>query len=133
MVSLFAGYYGTQRHGDTIHSPLNCLPGSGWQPETISEATLAAPSGDVRVRQLLVRRGLERFAVLYWYQGRGRVTADDYRAKALLVWDSLVRGRDDGGLVRVMLPAQGTAPDAFQQAARFAAAALPRLSAHYPN
>src|ERR687893_648589 len=28
--SLYVGYYTTQRAGATYHSPLNCLPGSGW-------------------------------------------------------------------------------------------------------
>jgi EpsI family protein len=31
-VSLYIGYYNSQRQGDAIHSPQNCLPGSGWQP-----------------------------------------------------------------------------------------------------
>ena len=29
-VLLYIGYYKTQRTGVTIHSPKNCLPGSGW-------------------------------------------------------------------------------------------------------
>src|SRR5438067_633163 len=29
--SLYVGYYLTQRTGATYHSPLNCLPGSGWE------------------------------------------------------------------------------------------------------
>ena len=32
VVGLYMGYYGSQRQGDTIHSPLNCLPGAGWEP-----------------------------------------------------------------------------------------------------
>ena len=32
MVGLYVGYYKSQRQGDTMHSPLNCLPGAGWQP-----------------------------------------------------------------------------------------------------
>src|SRR5262245_52563940 len=31
-VGLYLAYYQTQRQGAAIHSPLNCLPGSGWQP-----------------------------------------------------------------------------------------------------
>ena len=31
-IGLYIGYWGSQRQGDTIHSPLNCLPGAGWQP-----------------------------------------------------------------------------------------------------
>jgi len=29
---LFIAYFPTQRAGDTIHSPKNCLPGAGWTP-----------------------------------------------------------------------------------------------------
>src|SRR4029450_9175333 len=32
LVSLYVGYHDSQRQGDTIHSPLNCMPGAGWQP-----------------------------------------------------------------------------------------------------
>src|SRR5687767_12094534 len=31
-VWLYVGFYGSQSEGDTIHSPLNCLPGTGWEP-----------------------------------------------------------------------------------------------------
>src|SRR5205809_6350356 len=31
-VGLFIAYFPSQRSGDTIHSPKNCLPGSGWIP-----------------------------------------------------------------------------------------------------
>ena len=31
-ISLYVGYYRSQREGDTIHSPMNCLPGAGWLP-----------------------------------------------------------------------------------------------------
>ncbi|HEX6063063.1 MAG TPA: exosortase-associated EpsI family protein, partial [Longimicrobiales bacterium] len=28
--SVYVGYYAAQMRGQTIHSPKNCLPGSGW-------------------------------------------------------------------------------------------------------
>ena len=31
-LGLYVGYYRMQRQGAAIHSPLNCLPGAGWQP-----------------------------------------------------------------------------------------------------
>ena len=31
-MDLYVGFYQTQRQGSTIHSPLNCLPGAGWNP-----------------------------------------------------------------------------------------------------
>ena len=47
-VGLYMGYYGSQRQGDTIHSPQNCLPGAGWEPVTKAALTLptsTAPAG----------------------------------------------------------------------------------------
>ena len=40
-VGLYIGYYKSQRQGDAIHSPLNCLPGAGWEP--LSKAYLTIP------------------------------------------------------------------------------------------
>src|SRR5215470_13446029 len=31
-VNLYIAYFPSQRSGDTIHSPQNCLPGAGWVP-----------------------------------------------------------------------------------------------------
>src|SRR4051812_19026439 len=28
---IYIGFWDSQRQGDTIHSPANCLPGSGWE------------------------------------------------------------------------------------------------------
>src|SRR6267154_2529274 len=39
--ALYVGYYRSQRQGDTMHSPMNCLPGAGWEP--ISKATIQVP------------------------------------------------------------------------------------------
>jgi EpsI family protein len=41
-VGLFIGFYASQRQGDTIHSPLNCLPGAGWAP--VSQGRLVIPA-----------------------------------------------------------------------------------------
>ena len=30
VLNFYVGYYASQREGATYHSPLNCLPGSGW-------------------------------------------------------------------------------------------------------
>src|ERR1041385_9460138 len=32
VANLYIGFWQSQRQGDTIHSPLNCMPGAGWEP-----------------------------------------------------------------------------------------------------
>ena len=129
--SLYAGYYTSQRQGDTIHSPQNCLPGAGWRPVSSSTVWLQTSAGPSEVNQYVIQKGLDRQVVLYWYQGRGRVVANEYRNKALLMWDAATRGRTNGGLVRVMVPVLPNV-DAHREASSFATALMPRLERLIP-
>jgi EpsI family protein len=111
-VGLYVGYYKSQRQGESIHSPLNCLPGSGWQPITSgraiipipadASASLAAPS--IEVNRYVVQKGLDTLLVLYWYQSHGRVIASEYWGKFYLVADALRLNRTDAAIIRVMVP-----------------------------
>ena len=128
-VSVYIGYYGNQRSGDTIHSPQNCLPGAGWLPVSSGRESIA--NGAV-VTRYEIAKGLDRQIVLYWYQGRGRVVAGEYANKAWLMLDAARYGRSDGGLVRLIAPVVGSADQARADLSAFAAALLPRLSSHLP-
>jgi EpsI family protein len=130
-VSLYAGYYQSQRQGDTIHSPQNCLPGAGWRPTSSTVVAIPAAGRAAEVNQYMIQKGMERQVVLYWYQGRGRVVANEYWNKAFLMWDAAVLHRTNGGLVRIMAPVS-TARDGISDARIFAAALLPRLASVMP-
>src|SRR5262245_12164594 len=113
-IGLYVGYYGGQREGDTIHSPLNCLPGSGWEPVSKSTVTIPIKPGssgvyapEIVVNRYLIQKGLERQLVLYWYQSRGRVIASEYWGKFYLIADAVRLNRTDGALVRVISPVLG--------------------------
>ena len=129
--NLYAGYYRSQRQGDAIHSPQNCLPGAGWQPVSSATIALRSARGEVSVNQYVIQKGLDQQVVLYWYQGRGRVVANEYKNKALLMWDAATLRRTDGGLVRVIVPVAPTV-DARREAAAFASALLPHLERLMP-
>lgn len=143
-VALYIGYYGTQRQGDTIHSPLNCLPGAGWQPisrarlsipvrETLSGATLTRT---IVVNRLVIEKDLDREMVLYWYQSHGRVVASEYWGRALLAIDAIRLNRTDSALVRVIVPiAADTRGDmsSARSAIRFVQALFPLLGSYLPK
>ena len=124
-VSLYIGYYERQRQGEAIHSPQNCLPGAGWQPVTAGKKTLSAAGESITVNALTVQKGVDRAAVVYWYQGRGRVVANEYANKLFLVVDSARLHRTNGALVRIVAPG-------LEAAEAFAAALYPRLSRFIP-
>lgn len=131
-VALYVGYYASQRQGDTIHSPQNCLPGTGWQPISSERGTIDAGGATLRVNRYLIQKGLDRQAVIYWYQGRGRVVANEYANKLWLMVDAARLRRTDGALVRLITPVADTPASAFDQLSAFATSLYPRLGAHLP-
>lgn len=144
--ALYVGYHATQRQGDSIHSPMNCLPGAGWQPILTDRLTLDAPMANppdagraalVTVNKVVVEKGEYRQLVLYWYQSHGRVVAGEYAAKAMLFVDAIRTGRTDAALVRITVPidaqsSRGTL-DAEDSAKSFAEALMPFLPRHLPE
>jgi EpsI family protein len=104
-VDLFVGYFPTQRTGVSIHSPRNCLPGSGWTFESSQYLDLKDASGKPhRVGEYVITDGENRQFVIYWYQSHGRSIANEYLAKLYLVIDAIKMNRTDGALVRVATP-----------------------------
>lgn len=104
-ISLFIGYFPTQRTGQTIHSPKHCLPGSGWVFVSSDSVDLIDASGKShRVGEYIIANGDARQFVIYWYQAHGRSVASEYMAKIYMVADAIRLNRTDGALVRVITP-----------------------------
>jgi len=131
---VYIGYYETQRQGDTIHSPMNCLPAAGWQLLSVNRASVdAAPGQSIVVNRDTIQKGLDTRLVLYWYQSHGRVVASEYWSKAYLVLDSLRLHRSDGALVRVITPIRDSDARAERNAIDFIRALFPVLNRHLPG
>ena len=101
-VSLFIAYFPSQRTGDTIHSPKNCLPGSGWTPVQSDRITIdVGGHAPFLANRYVIAQGQQRQLVLYWYWAHDRAVASEYSAKFYLISDSIRMHRTDGSLVRV--------------------------------
>jgi EpsI family protein len=104
-MNLFIAYFPSQRTGDTIHSPKNCLPGSGWAPVSAGKISVSRTDGSpILINRYVIGKGLDRDLVFYWYQAHNRVTPSEYWAKFYLVTDAIKLNRTDGALVRVVVP-----------------------------
>lgn len=135
-IGLFIAYFPTQRTGVTIHSPKNCLPGSGWVFESSQYVNLNDLNGKGhRVGEYIISDGENRQFVIYWYQAHGRSIANEYLAKIHLVIDAIRLDRTDGALVRVITPidAIGGAGAAKARAEAFTAQLFPMLPRFIPN
>lgn len=141
VADLYIGYWRSQRQGDTMHSPQNCLPGSGWEPASQSILTLPDPrdakNPPISVNRFVIQKGLEKQLVLYWYQSRGNVIGSEYWSKIHLVWSAMRYNRTDAAIVRVVVPVLGTSADAEaaaeKSALRFVNLMMPQLGNFLPN
>jgi EpsI family protein len=141
LAGLYIGYYKSQRQGDSIHSPQNCLPGAGWEP--LDQGALVIPTRtdagpeNISVNRIVIQKGIERQLVLYWYQSHGRVVASEYWSKFYLVRDAVRMNRTDAALVRVIVPI-ATGADlgekrAEEQAVDFVKQMFPTLPSYLPS
>ena len=100
----FVSYYDRQTQGNTIHSPRNCLPGAGWEVTSAGLVSLPVDGVMHSLNRSLLKNGSATAVVFYWYQGRGRVVANEYAVKWNLLRDAALAGHTEEALVRVVVP-----------------------------
>jgi EpsI family protein len=130
-IEMDIAYYGQPRVGASMHSPLNCLPGNGWEIAGIGERSIATAIGPVDIRELTVVREGARYALTYWFQSRHRIVADELSARLHLLGDALRRRPADAGLARLIMPlgrdSAGDGRPQREQMAAFAARLIPEI------
>jgi len=135
-IGLFIGYFPTQRTGQSIHSPQNCLPGAGWTFESSGVTDVTDDAGKhLRIGEYVISDGNQRDEVLYWYRAHGRSIASDYAAKIYTLVDSIRYSRTDAALVRVITPMRPGEErfSAHERAVNFVKQLSPLLPAYIPD
>jgi EpsI family protein len=136
-INLYIGFYRSQREGDLIHSPKNCMPGAGWNIIDTSLENLQMAGGEtdrVRVIKLILQNGSQKQIVLYWFHSRGRIISSEYMQKVYLVIDSIARHRTDGSFVRLIAPVMSHTEDlTLKYLKDFAGQLVPVLNDYIPS
>ncbi|MEO6804654.1 MAG: exosortase C-terminal domain/associated protein EpsI [Edaphobacter sp.] len=135
-ISLFIGYFASQRTGQTMHSPQNCLPGAGWTFDSKEYTNIQDIHGkNYHVGEYIISNGDIKEFVIYWYQAHGRSIPNEYVAKGYLVADAIRMNRTDGALVRVItqiMPSESL-DSARARAVSFTQQMAPDLPRFIPN
>jgi hypothetical protein len=71
--------------------------------------------------------------MIYWYQGRGRIEASEYLDKINTVFDSIIRRRTDGAIVRIMTSVAQDEAAAIETASDLSAKVAAELPAFVPE
>lgn len=137
-VNFYVAYYGSQRKGQSAHSPRTCIPGGGWEITSLTQRTLNGinvAGHPLRVNRTVIQKGDVKELVYYWFQQRSRVITNEYLVKWYLFYDALTRNRTDGALVRLTAfvePGQSL-EEADARLSAFAQAVAPTLPAYIPE
>ncbi len=137
-INFYVAYYGSQRKGESAHSPRTCIPGGGWQFKEFGQRkieSIQVQGKPLEVNRSVIQLGEQRQLVYYWFQQRGRFITNEYLVKWFLFWDSLTKNRSDGALVRLttyVAPGQ-TIEQADQVLIDFSKLVLPTLSDYVPD
>jgi len=132
---LYIGYWDTQRKGAQMHSPKNCLPGSGWEPLEASKVRilLPPPYAAITVNRYLIQKGGDQQLAFYWYHSQGKAIAGEVAARVEMVKNAIFRNRTDGALIRVSSPVYGSVPETTEQLIKYIQAMYPSLSQFLPD
>ena len=109
-VSLYTLYYAKQdsASNQAVHTPTVCIPSGGWTVrETVTKTIpivdpASSTSRPLEVNKLLISKGETREIVYYWYAQDGRSITSPGSTRIYTFLNSLVKGRSNGGLVRLV-------------------------------
>ncbi|MBI2799508.1 MAG: VPLPA-CTERM-specific exosortase XrtD [Gammaproteobacteria bacterium] len=137
-INFYSAYYESQRKGQSVHSPRSCLPGGGWEIQSLTQRNLEGVifnGRPLRVNRALISYGDQKQVVYYWFQQRGRTITNEYLVKAFIFWDAITRNRTDGSLIRltIAMPQGGDEIKLDAALTRFAQQLSPILSRYIPN
>jgi len=99
-VHLFIDYYSPRNTTGAIHSPRNCLPGSGWVISGSAPRTIALNGRSISANRFLLTLGESRQVMDFWYITRYGETANDYVLKLNTMISSLTLKPTDKAFVR---------------------------------
>ena len=136
-IDLYVGFYQSQREGELIHSPRNCMPGAGWNFVREGKLLMNAGAPDkqsILVNNILLQKGNERQIMFYWFQGRGRFITSEYMQKIYLVIDSITKRRTDEAFVRLIAPViDGDEKETKETLESFTRLLIPLLQEYLPS
>lgn len=108
-VWLFIGYWKDQKYGAQPHSPLHCLPGSGWnitrnELVELEVKTNGQTNAEDKVNFATIQNGTRSQSMLFWYQSRNGLLPKEMQVKIDLAKSALFRKPTDVAFIRITSP-----------------------------
>jgi len=99
-VHLFVDYYSPTNKSGSIHSPRNCMPGSGWIMDKTEARNIEFGGKLISAHRIYLRRGNVEQVMDFWYVTRFGETANDYKFAIYSMLCSLTFQPKDRAFIR---------------------------------
>ena len=118
-VSLYIGYHGGGKDSGPVHSPKNCLPGSGWY--LLSDETMTVRSGpkEIDLVKAVYQKGIDKELFLYWYEAGGKSVSNEFDLKFAEIKNSIFHRRRDSAFLRVSVDVESDEEMSFLVGEKF--------------
>jgi EpsI family protein len=118
-VTLYIGYHGGGKDSGPIHSPRNCLPGSGWY--LVSEEKMTVQSGlkEIALVKAVYQKGAYKEIFFYWFDVKGQSLSNEFALKFAKIKNSVLYRRRDAAFIRVSVDVESDEEMSFLVGEKF--------------
>lgn len=118
-VSLYIGYHSGGKDSGPIHSPKNCLPGSGWYLVSEDTMTVWIDKKKLEIVKAVYQKGMDKELFLYWYEVGGKSVSNEFALKFAEITNSISSRRRDSAFIRVSIDIESYEDLAFLAGEKF--------------
>ena len=104
-LSLYIGFHNGGPDSGPIHSPKQCLPGSGWNQLTEEVRHVTLDVEDIPYVSAIYQKDSEKQLFLYWFQVRNQILTNEYALKLAMIKNSVLSNRRDSAFIRLSVMA----------------------------
>ncbi len=133
LVGLYLGYHDGGPDSGPIHSPRQCLPGSGWNPVHSSVHHIDLNGTKVSYVSALYQKDVAKQLFLYWFQVGDQYITNEYALKYSMAKNSLVKNQRESSFIRISVPVRDSEEDARKIGESFIQAFASAISDSLPK
>jgi EpsI family protein len=100
-LSLYIGFHNGGPKSGPIHSPKQCLPGSGWNRLKQEIRSVRVGGEDIPYVSAIYQKDSEKQLFLYWFQVRDQILTNEYALKLAMIKNSVLSNRRDSAFIRL--------------------------------
>ena len=133
IVGLYLGYHDGGPNSGPIHSPKQCLPGSGWNPVNANVHQIDVNGTTVSYVSSLYQKDVSKQLFLYWFQVGNKYLTNEYALKFSMAKNSLLKNQRESSFIRIAVPVRDSEEKARKIGESFIQAFAPAISESLPD